>query len=43
MAPQLHESIPHSTLYSIPGARHLTPIECPDRVGAALGPVLRRS
>ena len=42
MARQLHEAIPQSTLDIIPGARHLTPIECPDRISAALGAVLRR-
>jgi len=41
MARQLHEAIPQSTLDTIPGARHLTPIECPDRISAALGTVLR--
>lgn len=43
MARELHDAIPQSTLVVIPGARHLTPIECPDRVGAALLAVLRRS
>jgi 3-oxoadipate enol-lactonase len=32
----LHEAIQGSTLAVIPGARHLTPIECPDRVAALL-------
>jgi 3-oxoadipate enol-lactonase len=32
----LHETIPGSTLTVIPGARHLTPIECPDRIAALL-------
>ena len=31
MAQQLHEAIPQSTLTILPRARHLTPIECPDR------------
>lgn len=33
-AQQLHEAIPGSTLTIIPGARHLTPVECPDRIAA---------
>jgi 3-oxoadipate enol-lactonase len=36
MARHLHESIPQSTLTIVPHARHLTPIECPDRVALAL-------
>jgi 3-oxoadipate enol-lactonase len=32
----LHETIQGSTLTVIPGARHLTPIECPDRIAALL-------
>ena len=36
MAKQLHEAIPHSTLSIIPGARHLTPIEFPDRIASEL-------
>ena len=36
MARQLHEAIPQSTLTVIPGARHLTPIEFPDRIAAEL-------
>jgi 3-oxoadipate enol-lactonase len=43
MARQLHEAIRHSTLMMLPGARHLTPIECPDRIGSQLLTVLRRS
>jgi 3-oxoadipate enol-lactonase len=35
-ARQLHEVIPGSTLTILPGARHLTPIECPDRIAALL-------
>ena len=41
MARALHDAIPHSTLMVIPGARHLTPIERPDRTSAALLGVLR--
>lgn len=36
MARQLHEAIPQSTLTIIAGARHLTPIEFPDRIAAEL-------
>lgn len=35
-ARHLNESIPGSTLTILPGARHLTPIECPDRIAALL-------
>ena len=43
MARQLHEAIPHSSLTMLPGARHLTPIECPDRISSQLITVLRRA
>jgi len=43
MARQLHEAIPHSTLTVLPGARHLTPIECPDQISSQLLTLLRRS
>jgi 3-oxoadipate enol-lactonase len=36
MAQQLHSTIPQSTLTIIPRARHLTPIECPDRIATEL-------
>lgn len=42
MARQLHEAIPQSTLSIIPGARHLTPIEFPDRIAAELRGLFRR-
>jgi 3-oxoadipate enol-lactonase len=42
MARQLHDAIPQSTLVVVPGARHLTPVECPDRIAAALLAALRR-
>src|SRR5262245_12713239 len=42
MARQLHEAIPQSTLSIIPGARHLTPIEFPDRIAAELRGLLGR-
>jgi 3-oxoadipate enol-lactonase len=32
----LHEAIPGSTLTVIPGARHLTPLECPDQIAELL-------
>ena len=43
MARELHNAIRQSTLVVVPGAKHLTPIECPDRISAALLGVLRRS
>jgi 3-oxoadipate enol-lactonase len=42
MARQLHEAIPHSTLTTIAGARHLTPIEFPDRIASELRGLLAR-
>lgn len=36
MAQYLHEAIPGSSLTILPGARHLTPIECPDEIAAQL-------
>lgn len=42
MARALHDAIPQSTLVMVPGAKHLTPIECPDRISAAIAGVLRR-
>jgi 3-oxoadipate enol-lactonase len=32
----LHEAIPGSTLTILPGARHLTPLECPDQIAELL-------
>jgi len=43
MARQIHESIAGSTLAILPGARHLTPIECPDRIAAELRALLART
>jgi 3-oxoadipate enol-lactonase len=43
MARALHDAIPQSTLAVLPGARHLTPLECPDQVSAELLTLLRRS
>ena len=42
MAQKLHEAIPQSTLTVIPGARHLTPIEFPDRIASELRGLLAR-
>jgi 3-oxoadipate enol-lactonase len=41
MAEALHATIPHATLTVLPGARHLTPIECPDQVAHTLRTLLR--
>jgi 3-oxoadipate enol-lactonase len=41
MARQLHEAIARSTFHILPGARHLTPIECPDAIAQALRDLLR--
>lgn len=35
-AHHLHEAIPGSTLTILPGARHLTPLECPDQIAELL-------
>lgn len=43
MARRLHEAVPRSTLTILPGARHLTPIECPDRISSELLALLRRA
>ena len=43
MATQLHDAIPQSTLTIIPGARHLTPIEFPDRIASELRGVIARA
>ena len=43
MARQLNEHIPQSTLTVLPGARHLTPVEYPDRVASEILALLRRS
>jgi Predicted hydrolases or acyltransferases (alpha/beta hydrolase superfamily) len=40
MARQLHEAMSQSTLSILPGARHLTPIECPDRIASELRELL---
>lgn len=38
----LHDAIPNSTLTIIPGARHLTPIECPEEIAIQLIGLLGR-
>jgi 3-oxoadipate enol-lactonase len=43
MARQLHDAIPHSTLTILPKARHLTPLEHPDRIAAELRDLLQRA
>jgi 3-oxoadipate enol-lactonase len=43
MARELHAAIARSTLRVLPAARHLTPIECPGPIAAALLDLLRRS
>jgi len=35
-AEALHKAIPQSTLTVLPGGRHLTPVECPDKIAAEL-------
>jgi 3-oxoadipate enol-lactonase len=42
MAQQLHAAIRESTLTILPRARHLTPIECPDRIASELRGLLAR-
>lgn len=43
MAQALHQGIAGSTIEIIPGARHLTPIECPQRIAAVLRDLVVRS
>jgi 3-oxoadipate enol-lactonase len=43
MAEALHAAVAGSTLTVIPGVRHLTPIECPDRIASELSGLLDRS
>jgi 3-oxoadipate enol-lactonase len=42
MAKTLHDAIPQSSLNIIKGARHLTPIECPDVIATELKALLDR-
>jgi 3-oxoadipate enol-lactonase len=41
-ARQLHEGIKGSTMTVLPGARHLTPLECPDRIVSELLDLAKR-
>jgi 3-oxoadipate enol-lactonase len=43
MARQLHDAIPHSTLVIVPRARHLTPLEHPERIASELRDLLQRT
>jgi 3-oxoadipate enol-lactonase len=43
MARRLHEAIPGSLLTILPGARHLTPIECPEQIASQLLALLQRA
>lgn len=43
MAKQMHEAIAGSTLTILHGARHLTPIECADRIAAELSALIGRA
>jgi pimeloyl-ACP methyl ester carboxylesterase len=43
MAQAMVESIPLSHLTIVPGARHLTPVEIPERVADLLRTVIQRS
>jgi 3-oxoadipate enol-lactonase len=43
MAQNLHAAIVGSTLEVLQGARHLTPLECPDRIAAALKKLIERA
>ena len=43
MAEALHHAIAGSTLTVLPGARHLTPLERPDQIAAALDQLLQRT
>lgn len=41
-AQQLHEAIQDSTLFVIPGGRHLTPIECPEQISSQILALMAR-
>ncbi len=43
MAEHLHENIANSTLTVIPGARHTTPVECPEEIAALLRDLVGKS
>jgi len=43
MARQIHEAVAGSTLTILPAARHLTPIECPEKIAGQLRALLGRA
>jgi len=43
MAQALHAGIPGSTLTVISGGRHLTPVECPEKISALLGALAQQT
>ena len=43
MAEYLHQNIANSTLTVIPGARHTTPVECPQQIAALLSELVGKS
>jgi len=43
MSEHLHANIPQSSLTVLPKGRHLTPVECPDAIAAAIRPLLTRA
>lgn len=43
MARRLHDAVPQSTLSMLAGAKHLTPVECPDQIAAHLLGLLRHA
>jgi 3-oxoadipate enol-lactonase len=43
MAEAMHKAIAASALTVLPGARHLTPLERPDQIAAALEELLQRT
>jgi 3-oxoadipate enol-lactonase len=42
MAEYLHQNIANSELHVLPGLRHMTPVEAPDRVGRLMGDFLEK-
>jgi len=42
MAQDLHRNIANSELHVLPGLRHMTPVEAPDRVGQLIGDFLEK-
>jgi pimeloyl-ACP methyl ester carboxylesterase len=43
MSRSLQEAIPNSKLTVIPGARHLTPVQCPREIAGLLTDLIGRS